>query len=162
MDVTAVGLALSGRPDIFDPTVRTDGDAGRRGLPQRAAPALNQRWEPILGEPLNIGIGINTGVARVGNTGSQYKFKYGPLGNPVNLASRVQGATKYLRCPLLIMSSPQDHVVPAASSDALAARVSGPVERVTLERSFHVATLDYDRVEIERRAVEFAKKVTAS
>jgi adenylate cyclase len=65
-------------------------------------PALNQRWQTILEEPLNVGIGINTGLARVGNTGSQYKFKYGPLGNPVNLASRVQGATKYLRCPLLI------------------------------------------------------------
>ncbi len=65
-------------------------------------PILNQRWEPILGEPLNVGIGINTGIARVGNTGSRHKFKYGPLGNPVNLASRVQGATKYLKCPLLI------------------------------------------------------------
>jgi carboxylesterase len=40
--------------------------------------------------------------------------------------------------------------------------VSGPVERVTLERSFHVATLDYDKDEIERRAVEFANKVTAA
>jgi hypothetical protein len=65
-------------------------------------PALNERWETILGEQLNIGIGLNTGVARVGNTGSAQKFKYGPLGNPVNLASRVQGATKYLKCPLLL------------------------------------------------------------
>jgi adenylate cyclase len=49
-----------------------------------------------------LGIGVNTGEARVGNMGSQHKFKYGPLGNTVNLASRVQGATKYLKCPLLI------------------------------------------------------------
>jgi adenylate cyclase len=65
-------------------------------------PALNQRWEPLLGESMEIGIGVNCGTARVGNTGSQYKFKYGPLGNTVNLASRVQGATKYLRSNLLI------------------------------------------------------------
>ena len=65
-------------------------------------PALNDCWQPILGEPLHIGIGINTGIARVGNTGSRQKFKYGPLGNTVNLASRVQGATKYLKCPLLL------------------------------------------------------------
>ena len=65
-------------------------------------PALNDRWAPILGEPLHIGIGLNTGTARVGNTGSRQKFKYGPLGNTVNLASRVQGATKYLKCPLLL------------------------------------------------------------
>ena len=40
------------------------------------------------------------------------------------------------------------------------ARVSGPVERVSLERSYHVATLDYDKAEIEARAVDFARKVT--
>ncbi|MHB8670119.1 MAG: alpha/beta hydrolase [Acidimicrobiales bacterium] len=64
-------------------------------------------------------------------------------------------------CPVLIMTSPQDHVVPPVSSSLLAERVSGPVERVTLERSYHVATLDYDREEVERRAVEFARKVTS-
>jgi carboxylesterase len=62
-------------------------------------------------------------------------------------------------CPVLIMNSPQDHVVPPVSSDVLAERVSGPVERVTLARSYHVATLDYDKDEIEARAVEFARKV---
>ena len=46
---------------------------------------------------MNLGIGINSGPASVGNTGSIHKFKYGPLGNTVNLASRVQGATKYLK-----------------------------------------------------------------
>ena len=65
-----------------------------------------------------------------------------------------------IRCPVLLMTSPQDHVVPPTNSDLLAARVSGPVERVSLERSYHVATLDYDKAEIEARAVEFARKVT--
>src|SRR5262249_42295781 len=45
---------------------------------------LNQRWQSILGGPLRLGTGINTGVARVGNTGTRRKFKYGPLGNTVN------------------------------------------------------------------------------
>ncbi len=66
-----------------------------------------------------------------------------------------------IRCPVLILTSPQDHIVPPVSSDVLAARVSGPVERVTLERSYHVATLDYDRELIVARAVEFALRVTA-
>jgi carboxylesterase len=52
-------------------------------------------------------------------------------------------------------------VVPPVSSDILASRVSGPVERVTLERSYHVATLDNDKEEIEARAVDFALKVTS-
>jgi adenylate cyclase len=38
----------------------------------------------------------------VGNIGSTRKFKYGPLGNGVNLGSRVEGATKYLRVPALV------------------------------------------------------------
>ena len=43
----------------------------------------------------------------------------------------------------------------------LAEGVSGPVERVTLERSYHVATLDYDKDIVFERAVEFARRVTA-
>lgn len=66
-----------------------------------------------------------------------------------------------IRCPVLILNSPQDHVVPPHASDRLAASVSGPVERVTLERSYHVATLDYDRDLIERAAVDFARRVTS-
>ena len=66
-----------------------------------------------------------------------------------------------IACPVLIMTSTQDHVVDPVSSDKLAAGVSGPVERVTLERSYHVATLDYDRDLINERAVEFARRVTA-
>jgi carboxylesterase len=61
-------------------------------------------------------------------------------------------------CPLLLMTSREDHVVPTVSSELLADAVSGPVERIWLENSFHVATLDHDRREIERRAVEFAVK----
>jgi adenylate cyclase len=67
-----------------------------------AMPALDARWKEQLGESTRVGIGINTGVAHVGNTGSNKKFKYGPLGNSVNLASRVEGATKYLKAPVLI------------------------------------------------------------
>ena len=37
--------------------------------------------------------------------------------------------------------------------------VAGPVERMWLERSYHVATLDYDRDEVEARTVAFASRV---
>jgi carboxylesterase len=61
-----------------------------------------------------------------------------------------------------VFTSVQDHVVDPTSSDVLAARVKGPVERVTLERSYHVATLDYDKDEIESRTVEFVTNVLSS
>jgi adenylate cyclase len=65
-------------------------------------PALDGRWQAKIGVPTSFGIGVSTGMARVGNSGSQQKFKYGPLGNTVNLGSRVRGATKDLKCQLLI------------------------------------------------------------
>jgi adenylate cyclase len=65
-------------------------------------PALNQTWQRRIGKPLELGIGVNTGIAQVGNTGSRRKFKYGPHGYTVNLASRVQDATKRLKVPVLV------------------------------------------------------------
>jgi adenylate cyclase len=67
-----------------------------------AAAKLDRQWRSTVGEPMGVGIGINTGVAQVGNIGSRHKFKYGPLGGSVNIASRTQGLTKYLRRSLLI------------------------------------------------------------
>ncbi len=75
-----------------------------------ALPAINDRWQAAIGYPTDVGIGINTGVARVGNTGSSQKFKYGPLGNTVNLASRVQGATKYLKSKLLVTGATHERL----------------------------------------------------
>ena len=67
-----------------------------------------------------------------------------------------------IHCPSLVISSDQDHVVPPVSSDQFAERVGGPVERVRLAKSFHVATLDYERADIETRAVAFAQRVVGS
>lgn len=66
---------------------------------------IDARWQAAIGSPTRFGIGVNSAPARVGNTGSTRKFKYGPLGNGVNLASRVQGATKYLKVPAIVTGS---------------------------------------------------------
>src|SRR5262249_50804709 len=51
--------------------------ACRAALAMRArVPVLNERWQPKVGEPLGVGIGIHTGTARVGNVGTPQKFKY--------------------------------------------------------------------------------------
>jgi carboxylesterase len=65
-----------------------------------------------------------------------------------------------ISCPVLIFTSRQDHVVPPSSSDFLRESLSGPVEQVFLERSYHVATLDHDAPEITERIVEFALEHT--
>lgn len=73
-------------------------------------PALNVTWQPVIKEPLDLSIGINSGTAQVGNVGSKVRSKYGALGNNVNLASRVQGATKYLKVPILITEATNAHL----------------------------------------------------
>lgn len=78
-------------------------------------PGLNARWRSRIGVPLALGIGINTGRAQVGNTGSSRKFKYGPHDYTVNLASRVQNATKELGFPLLITAATHDQLKGAFS-----------------------------------------------
>jgi carboxylesterase len=66
-----------------------------------------------------------------------------------------------MRQPLLLMNSPQDHVVDPAQSEFLAATYGGPIERISLDRSYHVATQDYDKDLVFRSTVEFARRVTS-
>jgi adenylate cyclase len=75
-----------------------------------ALPDLSAKWQATVGEPLSLGIGVITGPAVVGNTGCSRKLKYGPHGHTVNLASRIQDATKKLAAPMLISSATRDRL----------------------------------------------------
>jgi adenylate cyclase len=65
-------------------------------------PKLNAAWQERLGEAMEFSIGVHSGSAWVGNSGTRRKFKYGPSGETVNLGSRVQGSTKFLKASLIV------------------------------------------------------------
>jgi carboxylesterase len=107
--------------------------------------------------------GIGSDIARPGITEAAYDGA--PVAPALSMYEGVRELAPRLpeiTCPVLLFNSPQDHVVPPSNSDFLAAAVSGPVERVTCERSYHVATLDWDREMIEERAVAFARRLVAA
>lgn len=106
--------------------------------------------------------GIGSDIAKPGITESAYPgTPIEPLLTLIAANNAMAVSLGDIRCPILLLTSRNDHVVPNTAGDYLTERVSGPVERVWLERSFHVATLDYDKDEIEQRAADFARKVTS-
>jgi len=54
--------------------------------------------------PIKVGVGINTGRCVVGNMGSDLRFNYSVLGDPVNLASRLEGQSKTYGLPIILGS----------------------------------------------------------
>lgn len=76
-------------------------------------------------------------------------------------AEDVRARLPEIQQPTLIITSRQDHVVNPEDSDVVAEQISGPVDRLWLEKSFHVATLDYDRAELEAATIAFVRRVTA-
>ncbi|MCX5047582.1 MULTISPECIES: alpha/beta hydrolase [unclassified Streptomyces] len=65
--------------------------------------------------------------------------------------------------PLLVLRSPQDHVVPPADSARILGRVSSrDVTEVLLEQSYHVATLDHDADRIFEESLAFISRLAPS
>ena len=104
--------------------------------------------------------GIGSDIADPDSTETAYeKTPLKPLLSLLEAEQTTHPKLGDINCPSLIITSRQDHVVPPQNSDDLARAVSGPVERIWLERSYHVATLDYDKADVESAVVGFARRV---
>jgi adenylate cyclase len=95
---------------------------------------LQKKWEAEGKPKLDIGIGLNSGVASVGNMGSALRYGYTALGDSVNLSSRLEGLNKDYGTHVLVNESTY-----AAAKDAGflfreldVIRVKGKLEPVTI------------------------------
>ena len=128
---------------------------------QPFAVELTEMVEGMLAEGQEVMAGIGSDIADPDATESAYE------GTPLRplLSFAVDGiepvSHEYpsMTMPLLLITSRNDHVVDPAASDFLAEHYGGPVERILLDRSYHVATQDYDRELIFAEAVSFAQKL---
>lgn len=96
-------------------------------------PAINSQWAERLGGLIRLGVGLHTGQAQVGNSGSRRRLKYGPRGHAVNLTSRIEAATKVLGVPCLVSEATTALVTQRWPLRRIGrVRLTGMVEPVTL------------------------------
>ena len=135
--------------------------------PAVGSPANGEAMRGPLVELLNSGEQLMAGLSNdlADPDATELAYDQTPIAALVSLLGGIEELYPRLSdvaCPVLLLVSPEDHVVPPGAREALAATVAGPIEDVTLERSYHVATIDYDRELVEQRAAEFAERVTNS
>ncbi len=105
---------------------------------QASVQRLNDDWaaEPRDdGKPpprVSVGVGLNTGLCLVGNLGSDFRLSYSVLGDPVNLASRVEGQTKNYGVAIIITETTRAQAPTMAALEIDRIAVKGKVEAVTI------------------------------
>ncbi|MBX7056720.1 MAG: response regulator [Leptospirales bacterium] len=112
----------------------TDDDAGnalRAAQAIRASlAAFNAARPAYLPDPIQIGVGIASGKVFAGNIGTEGRLEYTVLGDPVNLAARLQTLCKRLSADVLLDGATRDR---AGNGFAMGAPVSGHVRGKSIE-----------------------------
>lgn len=118
---------------------------------------VSDQWRHLLPFPLELGVGIHTGVVQVGNAGTRQRMKYGPRGRAMNLASRVQTAAKRLDVPLLVTDAVRRRVSSRLTAlRVCTARLPGIEEPLELFTLLPAADAERLQGDLDRYAVALA------
>lgn len=99
---------------------------------QKAAAEINARFRAKGWPDLKIGIGVNSGNVRVGDMGSKVRKAYTVMGDPVNLASRLEGRTKEYGVGILVGEATEKIVKDVVFQELDRIRVKGKNEPVAI------------------------------
>ncbi len=109
---------------------------------------LNQQWSGRGMDTIEIGIGLNSGPANVGNMGSEQRLSWTAMGDNVNLASRLEGMTRQYRIPIIISESTHAQVKDRfVTREIDQIRVKGKKHPVTIYQLFAPMS-EYSRFEL--------------
>lgn len=121
-------LATFGCPQ---PTENDTFNAVRTALDMAAYIDSFNQVRPHYLEPIGIGIGIATGKVFAGNIGSVRRIEYAVMGDPVNIASRLEALTKSLGGNIIIDSSTRNALMDRiAASEPVIQRIAGIEDEV--------------------------------
>jgi len=110
---------------------------------------LNELFTEKYGFTIAVGIGIHSGPVRVGNMGSADLFDYTLIGDNVNLASRLEGLTKYYGQKLVVSQSIVDACEESSRFRYLdRVRVKGKVEPVTIYTAYTLKEAEQRKEEL--------------
>jgi carboxylesterase len=117
-------------------------------------------WDELAQTMLDAGVltydSIGSDVKKDGVVETSYAQT--PIASALTLLEAVKVVNDNLckiTAPSLLFSSTEDHVVELDNGDELVKKSNGPVERIWLENSYHVATLDNDHEVIESATMAF-------
>ena len=99
---------------------------------QSVARALNEKFKAQGWPTFKIGIGINSGVMRVGDMGSKIRKAYTVMGDAVNVASRLEGVTKRYGADIIVGDATRKLITGFVLREVDRVRVKGRDEPVTI------------------------------